>query len=70
MTAEMRARAVSFKMLLGVRFKTSIKSCRVVGVYFGGFTAGFLGRYFSSLESSQRTKFCIKFSNMIYLLYH
>lgn len=42
-----------------------MKSSRVAGVYLAGLVAGLVGRYLSSLGSSQRTNLRIKFSNMI-----
>lgn len=67
MTAAMRVRSVSERMVLGVRFKMSMKSARSLGVYLEGL-AGVLGvgeRNFSNLGSSQRMNFCIKSLNMI-----
>ena len=70
-TAAIRARSVSDKIDLGVRFKTAIKSVRFLGVYLGGLIDFVVGagvlrvRNLSNLGSSQLTNFCKMLLNMI-----
>ena len=65
MMAAIRSRSRLLRIVLGVRRRTSIKSARVLGVYFGAGAAGFLLRYLSSLGSRNLTNFCINLSNML-----
>lgn len=62
MMAAIRLRSLVVRMSLGVRLMRSIKSGRVLGVYFVG---DFEGRYFSNFGSIIFVNFRINSSNML-----